>query len=148
MQEDIKKDLTAALRAGEALRAETLRSLLAAIHNAEIEKRTRGGASELSDEEVLGVLQKEAKKRKEAAEIYGNAGRNELEQKEKRELEIIASYLPAQLSREEVEVIVRKAVEAHGGKGFGAVMRAVLEEVQGRAEAKEVSEIVKRVLGQ
>lgn len=146
--DQLKSDLTTALKAGEALKVETLRGLLAAIHNAEIEKRTKSGEDKLTEEEAESVLQKEAKKRKEAAEVYGRAGRSELEGKEKNELEIIASYLPPPLSGAEIEAIVGRAVEEHGKENFGKVMQAVMTEVGSRAGAGDVSKIVKRALGQ
>ena len=143
----LKSDLNGSLKSGEAQRAETLRGLLSSIHNEEIAKRTKGGDSELSEEEVIGVLQKEAKKRREAIEIYGKAGRGDLEDKEKKELDLIGLYLPPQLERAEIENIVSKVISG-SDEGFGQVMGKVMKEVSGRADSKVVSEIVKEKLNQ
>ncbi|OGY62423.1 MAG: hypothetical protein A3G58_00295 [Candidatus Colwellbacteria bacterium RIFCSPLOWO2_12_FULL_46_17] len=144
--DDFRSGITEALKTKDARRAETLRGLLASAHNEEIAKRSRGNAGELSDEEVIAVLQKEAKKRREAIEIYGKAGRHDLEGKEKEELAIIESYLPPALGDSEIEEIVRKAISS-GAEDFGKVMGAVMKEVAGRADSRVVTEIVKKNLG-
>lgn len=141
--ERLKKDSVEALKANESLRVEVLRGLLAAVHNREIELRGKG--KELSEEEVLTVLGREAKKRKEANQIYSEAGRVELAEKESRELEIIKSYLPLELGADEIEVIVRKVVSG-GVTEFGQVMGAVVKETKGRAEPGVVKRIVEKVL--
>ena len=143
---DIKLDTTNALKSQDSQKANTLRGLNASIHNEEIASRSKGGSGELSDEKVVGVLQKEAKKRKEAAEIYEKAGRSDLEDKEKYELSVIESYLPPALTDSDVENIVAKAVSG-GEKNFGKVMGAVMKEIAGRADARVVTEIVKKSLG-
>ena len=143
---DIKLHTTNALKSGDSQKANTLRSLIASVHNEEIANRSKGGTGELSDEEVVGVLQKEAKKRKEAAEIYGKAGRGDLENNEKYELSVIESYLPPALTDADVEKIVAR-VASDGGGNFGNVMGAVMKEIAGRADAKVVTEIVKKSLG-
>ncbi len=142
----IREELTKALKEAEPLKPETLRGLLSSIHNAEIDNRSKGGKGELSEDEIIRVLQKEAKKRKEAAELYSGAGRQDLEDKELSELDIISSYLPSPLERSEVEAIV-KGVIGEGSDNFGSVMKVVMEKVAGRAEANLVSEIVKEQLG-
>ena len=134
------------MKSGDSQKANTLRSLIASVHNEEIANRSKGGTGELSDEEVVGVLQKEAKKRKEAAEIYGKAGRGDLENNEKYELSVIESYLPPALTDADVEKIVAR-VASDGGGNFGNVMGAVMKEIAGRADAKVVTEIVKKSLG-
>ena len=141
--ETLKKDITEALRQGEDLKVETLRGLRAAIHNREIELRGKGG--ELNEEEVQGVIGREAKKRKEALQIYADAGRTDLAEKESKELEIIKSYLPPEMSREEIEVIVRKVVDS-GVTEFGQAMGAEVKETKGRAEPGVVKEIVEKIL--
>lgn len=140
----LKTDITQALKGGESLKVETLRGLLAAVHNREIE--LRGKEKELSEEEVLTVLGREAKKRKEANQIYRDAGRADLAEKESKELEIIKSYLPSEMSVEEIEVIVRGVIE-EGVRDFGQVMGRVVKETKGRAEPGTIKEIVERVLG-
>ena len=141
--ERIKGDLTEALKSGESLVVETLRGALSGIHNMEIEKRSEG---ELSEEEVVKVLQKEAKKRRESADVYTDAGRSELADKERAELEIISVYLPSQLEQSEVDEIVREVIKG-GEDNFGNIMKSVMAKVSGRADAKVVSEIVKEQLG-
>lgn len=141
--DQLKTDTTQALKGGESLRVETLRGLLAAVHNREIELRGKG--KELDEEEVLTVLGREAKKRKEASQIYSEAGRTDLAQKESKELEIIKSYLPPEMGVDEIEVIVRRVV-GDGVTEFGQVMRAVVKETKGRAEPGIVKGIVEKVL--
>ncbi|MDP3991550.1 MAG: GatB/YqeY domain-containing protein [Candidatus Colwellbacteria bacterium] len=148
--DQLKKDSEAALRSGDILKTETLRGLLAALHNKEIELRGKGGksvlpADRLDEEEVIAVLGKEAKKRKEANQIYAGAGRTDLADKELKELTFINAYLPPELGADEIEVIVRKVVH-EGVRDFGQVMRGVLKETRGRAEPGTVKEIVERVL--
>ncbi|MDD5710870.1 MAG: GatB/YqeY domain-containing protein [Candidatus Colwellbacteria bacterium] len=142
--EDIKKNLVEALKSKDAAKVLTLRMLLAAIHNEQIAK---GKANELKEEDVLGVLRREAKKRREAAEIYAQAGRGELADKENQELEIIKSYLPAELSDTDVEIIV-KEVLAGGETNFGKAMGQVMAKVAGRAEPNKVGEVIKKALGE
>ena len=144
--ENLKSDIAVALKSKDAPRTETLRGLLASVHNEEIAKRSKTGNSDLSDEEVISVLQREAKKRKESIEIYGKAGRADLENKEKDELIIIESYLPPALSENELEAIVKNAISG-GETNFGKVMGSVMKEVAGRADSKVVTEIVKKNLG-
>ncbi|MBI2506585.1 MAG: GatB/YqeY domain-containing protein [Candidatus Colwellbacteria bacterium] len=144
-QEQLKDDLNQAMKNGETLKVETLRGLLAAIHNREIE--LRGKEKELDEEEVLAALSREAKKRREAKRIYSEAGRADLADKESKELEIIQAYLPPQMSSEEIEAIVKKVAQG-GVTEFGRVMGAVMQEVKGRREAGEVKEIVERVLAE
>jgi len=141
--EQLKKDSAEALKANESLKVEVLRGLLAAVHNREIELRGKG--KELSEEEVLMVLGREAKKRKEANQIYSEAGRNDLAKKESRELEILKSYLPPEMGSDEIEVIVRKVV-AGGVTEFGQVIGAAVKETKGRAEPGVVKEIVEKIL--
>ena len=155
--DQLKKDSEAALRSGDTLKTETLRGLLAALHNKEIELRGKGGKSApaadgLDEEEIMTVLGKEAKKRKEASQIYAEAGRTDLADKELKELTFIKAYLPPEMSLEEIEAIVRKAVEEglpagrQGVRDFGQVMGKVVKEVRGRAEPGTIKEIVERAL--
>jgi len=143
--DDLKSDILEALKSKNAQKVETLRGLVASVHNEEIAKRSKGDGGELSHEEVIAVLQKEAKKRKESAEVYGKARRDDLESKEKEELLMIESYLPAALEESQIEEIVKKVVSS-GEDNFGKVMGAVMKEVAGRADAKVVTEIVKKHL--
>ena len=97
LTEKIAQEIVIAMKAGDSFRVGTLRMVSAALHNKEIEKKSKGKESELTDEEAIEVFIKEAKKRKEAIEIYAKAGRQELADKEKKELEIISAYLPEQM---------------------------------------------------
>lgn len=146
LAEGLRSDLTHAMKSGDAQVAETLRGLLSTIHNEEISKRSKGGSGELAENEIISVLQREARKRKEAADIYAGANRNDLESKEREELKIIEKYLPRELNEEEVEAIVKKVLEG-GETNFGKVMGAVMKEVSGRADSKVVTDIVKKNLG-
>lgn len=143
--ERLGNDLKEALKSGAALKVSTLRMALAAVHNREIEKRSKSKEA-LSDEEVIDVLRKEVKKRKEAIEIFGGAGREDLKEKETGELEILQVYLPSELNNKELEEIIGKILSS-GEKEFGKVMKEAMKAVHGRAEAKRVSEIVKKIIG-
>lgn len=142
--EKLQNDVKEALKEGAVFRLGTLRMVVSAIHNFEIEKRSRN-TDNLTDEEVINILRKEAKKRKEAAEIYGNANRNDLKEKEVNELEIIQSYLPTELSDEEIENIINKMLVS-GEKEFGKIMKGVMGEVRGRAQGDRVSKLIKKNL--
>ncbi len=146
----ISDDLKNALKSGDSFKTGTLRLLLSALHNKEIEKRSKSGESELSGEETIEVLMKESKKRKEAAEIYSKGGRQDLADKENKEAEIIKIYLPEQLSEAEIEKITLKAIEKTGVKtvkDFGRAMAEAMKELKGKADALKVSEIIKKKLG-
>jgi len=143
--DELKSALVEAQKTKEVHKVETLRGLLASIHNEEIAKRSRGDDSTLSDDEIILVLQKEAKKRKESAEVYGGANRSELEEKENKELSMIEEYLPAALTRDEVHAIVKNVVD-NGEDNFGKVMGMSMAEIVGRADAKLVTEVVKEHL--
>ncbi|MGW5362349.1 GatB/YqeY domain-containing protein [Actinopolymorpha pittospori] len=147
LKDRLRADLTAAMKARDALRASTLRMTLTEVTNAEVAGDT---ARELSDAEVLEVLDKEAKKRREAAEAFDQAGRAELATKERSEGEILAEYLPTQLSEDELAGIVRAAVTeagASGMKDMGKVMKIVQPQVKGRAEGGRVAAAVRAELG-
>lgn len=142
----LRSDLHDAMRAKDKVRAGTLRMTLTAITNAEV---AGVEAKELSDDEVLKVIAKEAKKRKEASAAYVDAGRAELAAVEDAELAILDTYLPKQLDDSELERIVRAAVESSGATGMaqmGLVMKAAQGEIAGRADGGRVAAIVKQVL--
>lgn len=145
LQEKLNQDLKEAMKAGNAELVGVLRMLSAAIHNKQIEK---GKDKELADDDVLQVLTREAKKRKESIEAFEKGSRPELAEKEKKELSIIEAYLPKQMEREEVVVSVEKVLAGLEDKSnFGLVMKAVMQELKGKADAKMISEIVKEKLG-
>jgi uncharacterized protein YqeY len=134
----VQSDLTTAIRERDAVRSGTLRMALAAITNEEVAGKE---ARELTDDDVLKVLAKEAKKRKEASTAFTDAGRPELAAKEEAELVVLEAYLPAQLSDDELASIVAAAVEQTGASGMaamGQVMKAAQPVVAGRADGGRV----------
>lgn len=142
----IQSDLTDAIRQRDQVRSGTLRLALTAITNEEVSGTE---ARELSDDEVLKVLAKEAKKRKEAATAYAGAARPELAAKEEAELLVLEAYLPAQLSDEELTTIVAAAIEQTGATGMpqlGQVMKVAQGVVAGRADGGRVAAAVKASL--
>ncbi|WP_030428166.1 GatB/YqeY domain-containing protein [Allokutzneria albata] len=149
----LKSDMTAALKAKDKVVLDTLRMALTAVGAEEVSGKQ---ARELSDDEVLKVLAREAKKRKEAAEAFAAAGRDELAAKERAEGEVLSSYLPKQLSDEELTEVVRRALaevaEEVGGKPspkqMGLVMKAANAKVAGRADGGRVAALVKTLLNQ
>ncbi|WP_367129641.1 MULTISPECIES: GatB/YqeY domain-containing protein [Streptomyces] len=142
-------DLTAAIKARDELRSSTLRLTLSAIA---YEETAGKSARELSDDEVLKVIAREAKKRREAAEAFDTGNRPEQAERERAEGELLAAYLPKQLSDEELTAIVADAVAvakaggAEGPKAMGAVMKIVKPKVDGLAEGSRVANEVKRLL--
>jgi len=143
----LQADLTAAIKARDELRMGTLRLVLTAITTEEVAGRQ---ARTLSDEEVVRVLTREAKKRREAAEAFADAGRAEKAGLERAEGAVIDEYLPAQLSAEELSSLVAGAIAESGADGpraMGQVMKAVTPRVAGRAEGGRVAAEVRRQLG-
>lgn len=146
MKQRLQSDLTAALKARDDVRLATIRMTLTAISAEEVSGKS---ARELSEEDVLRVITREAKKRREAAEAYDGADRPELAQRERAEGEVLAGYLPAQLSAEQLASIVAAAIAEAGAtepRQMGAVMKLVQPRVAGRSDGKQVSEEVRRQL--
>jgi uncharacterized protein YqeY len=146
LKDRLTEDMRAAMKAREPTVTSTLRMALAAVRNAEVAGKA---ARELSDDEVVGVLTKEARKRREAAEAYQQAGRAELAERERAELEIITRYLPSQLSDQELTGLVARVLAEGGFSGMpamGPAMRAVQAEVAVRAEGARVAAEVRRQL--
>jgi uncharacterized protein YqeY len=146
LKEKLREDMVAAMKSKDELRLSTLRMVLSAITNEEVAGKS---ARELSDDDVLKVLAREAKKRREAAEAFDGADRAELAAKERAEGAILEDYLPAQLSDEEIASIVRDAVASTGAEGpqaMGQVMKVVTPQIAGRAEGGRVAAEVKRQL--
>lgn len=147
LKDSLNDDLHAAMKARDELTTSTLRMALAAVRNAEVAGKA---ARELSDDEVVGVLTKEAKKRREAAEAFAAAGRAEQAAKERAEGEILERYLPAQLTDGELAELVAGALSAGGFAGkaqMGPAMKAAQAAVAGRAEGGRVAAEVRRQLG-
>jgi len=148
LKEQLRSDLTAAMKARDELRAATLRMALTAVTTEEVAGKK---ARVLSDDEVVTVLTREAKKRREAAEAFDNAGRQQLADRERAEGEVLATYLPAQLSDDELSELVRAAVAESGAadpKAMGQVMKILQPLVAGRAEGGRVAAEVRRQLQQ
>lgn len=149
LKEQLRTDLMTAIKARDSLRSSTIRMVLSAITNAEVAGKE---ARELSDEDVITVLGSEAKKRREAAEAFDAGNRPELAQKERDEAAILADYLPAQMSAEDIRAIVTAAVESTGSAGegmkaMGKVMGVVSPQVKGKADGGFVAAEVKKQLG-
>ncbi len=146
LKETLHEDLTAAIRSSDKLVSGTIRMVLTAITNEEVAGKE---ARTLSDDEIITVLSREAKKRREAAEEFAKAGRDDKAAEEKAEGEVIAKYLPAQLSEAEIKQIIAEAVAATGAAGpadMGKVMGAIKSKIAGKADGALVSSLVKSTL--
>ena len=140
----ISEDLKAAMKSGDHFTLGVLRMVNSALQNKKIEK---GKDGVLTEEEVLQVLTKEAKKRKESVLAFESGGRPELAENEKKELVIIEAYLPAQMSREDVVKEVERILSTIADKSkFGVVMKEVMKELKGKADAGMVTEVIKEKL--
>jgi uncharacterized protein YqeY len=148
MKQRLHDDMTTALKARDEIRKSTLRMALTAVTKAEVAGKE---ARQLSDPEVIEVLTAEAKKRRESVTAYRDAGRDELADKEQAEADILAEYLPEQLTAEEIAALVTETIEATGAaelgpRGIGKVMGALQPKVKGKADGGAVSAEVKRQL--
>ena len=149
LKQKIKDDLNKALRKGDKTALSTLRLLSAAILNKEKEKRFKEGTEDLTDEEVLGVLASEAKKRKEASAEYQKGNRPDLAQKEKEELLVIQKYLPDQMSESELRQVILIVIKKTGSsnpKDMGKVMQDLTKEMKGRFDGAQASKIARELL--
>lgn len=145
LNEQIISEIKTAMKSGDAKTTGLLRFLVAQIQNKTKEKF---GAKEgaLSDDEVLDVLKREAKKRKEAIGLFEQGGRKDLADKEKEELALMGKYLPAELGKEEIRKVAKEVISS-GVTDFGKAMREVMARFKGQADGKLVSEIIKEELG-
>jgi uncharacterized protein YqeY len=144
LSEQLQADMKNAMRDGDAHRRDTLRMVIAAVQNSAKEKREA-----LSDEEVLAVITKQVKTRRESIKAFHDAGRDDLADKEQSEIDVLAPYLPAQLGEDEVRALVIEAVASTGAsspKEMGRVMGALMPKVKGRADGKLVSSLVNEEL--
>jgi hypothetical protein len=142
----LQEDLTAAIRDRDELRRDTLRMVIAAAYNA-----SKSARRDLTDDEVVQVLTREVKTRTESVDAYNAAGRTDAAEREKAEIEIIRPYLPEQLDTQELERLVAQAVEETGAaspRDMGRVMAALMPNVRGRADGKQVSALVAQQLAQ
>ena len=146
LSERISEDMKIAMKSGDKLRLETLRTLRAQF----IELSKRGADKPLTDGDELSVLTSAMKKRKEAIDLYQQAGRKELVQREDAELRIIQEYLPRQLTPQEAEIEIERVIAetgASGPKDFGKVMGPAMKILKGKIDGKMVQEILKKKLG-
>jgi len=144
LTQKIRTDMTAAMKARDDLRVQTLRGALAAFTN-ELVAKSKKPTEELADNDAITVLKRLAKQRKEAAEVYEKGGRAELAEKESKELKIIEEYLPQMASREDIEKVARAKKEALGvadASGAGKLTGAVMKEFGGSADGGVVKEVV------
>ena len=146
LKEKLQNDLTAAMRARDEVRSATIRMILTAVKNEEVSGKE---ARELNDQEVITVLSREAKKRREAAEAFEQAGASDRAANEKAEGAIIAEYLPTQLSESEIKDLISAAIKETGAAGpqqMGLVMKSIQPKIAGRADGGLVSSLVKAAL--
>lgn len=144
LEERIRENFTKALKARDERMVSALRLLLTSLKNQAIAKR---GA--LEENEVLAVLQREAKRRREAMEVYRQGGSNERVQQEQQELTILQAYLPEQLSEEEIQSVIQEVIDqTHptGPSDFGRVMGVVMKQLKGKAEGQRVQAAVQQAL--
>ena len=148
LKEKLQADLTDAIRSRNEVVSGTVRMLLAAITNEEVAGKA---AKVLTDAEIITVLSREAKKRREAVEAYTQAKRDDLAGKEKAEAAVIANYLPEQLSEDEIKKLIQAAITetgASGPAGMGLVMKVLQPKIAGKADGGVVSGLVKAALAQ
>jgi uncharacterized protein YqeY len=144
LKDKLQQDMKTAMKARDELKTSTIRLAISAVRNTEIDK-----GHELSDDEVLEVLAKEAKMRREAVEGAEKAGRLEVAERENKELDILTEYLPKQLSADEITEIVEQVVAETGATSMsdrGKVMSALMPRIKGRADGKLASQIVEQIL--
>jgi len=144
LQDKLANDLRHAMKSGDKPRLSVIRQLRAAVQNAQIAKQKN-----LDDSEVLGVISKEAKQRRESIEEFSKANRQDLVDKEKAELDIILEYLPQQVSREEIASVARQIIQEVGASGpsdKGKVMPKIITQLKGKADGREINEVVTELL--
>ena len=147
-KQQLKDELKQAMLSRDVVKTSVLRMALSAVGYLEIKK---GSGYEASEEEVLAVIQKEVKQHKDSIEQFGNAGRQELMDKEIRELEILQTYVPAQMSEDEVRILVEEVVKETGAinsADMGKVMGVLMGKVKGKADGSFVSKLVREALVQ
>ena len=145
LREQLREDLKDAMRAQDATRRGTIRMLEAAIKNAEIEKRGK----ELEDPDILAILQRQLKQRRDSIEQFERGGRKDLADIERAEIEVIRAYLPEQLSEDDIEAAAKRIIGRTGATGpgdRGKVMGPLMQELRGKADGSAVNSIVSRLL--
>jgi len=146
LKEQITTELKDAMKAGDAARLSTLRMLLAAFNNMEIEKRTQG-QTQVEEKDYQAVVKREVKKRQEAIEAYKTAGRTEAQANEEQELKTLSAYLPEEMSEAEVKAIVEAVVAEKGTDNMGMLIGEVVKRTDGRADGGMVAKLVKEKIG-
>ncbi|OGI25897.1 MAG: hypothetical protein A3J76_05200 [Candidatus Moranbacteria bacterium RBG_13_45_13] len=149
LHQQIEAELKSALKSGEKEKAGALRFLISAIKNHQIEIKAKG-EEYLKDEEIVAVIRRQAKQRKDSVSEYEKGGRTDLAEKEKRELAILENYLPVQAGEEKIREIVKTKKEELGitdKSGFGRLMGAVMAELKGQADGDAVKKVVEEELG-
>ncbi|HHJ06409.1 MAG TPA: GatB/YqeY domain-containing protein [Anaerolineae bacterium] len=144
LKDPLTNDLKEAMKSGEQVKKETVRALRGAIRNVEIDSRR-----DLTDEEILDIINKQAKQRRDSIEQYQKANRSDLVEQEQQELAIIEAYLPQQLTDAEIKTRVETAIAELGVsdmKGMGPVMKRLTVELKGRADGKRISQLVRELL--
>jgi uncharacterized protein YqeY len=144
--ETITSEMKSAMKAGDKVRLEVLRFVLAGLQSAQKEKGIKEPGAKLTDEEVIAILQKEAKRRKEAIELFKQGNRADLVEKESADLAIISAYLPAELSEQEIEKVVN-GLYTQGFNEFNTLMREAMKVLKGKADGKVVGDMIKKKLG-
>ncbi len=147
IKQKLEGDLKEALKESDVLKLSVLRMVLAAIHNKEIQLLKKEGG--LSDEEAIEVLRGEAKRRRDSAQEFEKGGRPELARKELKEIEVLAAYLPAEISEEDLDRILKEGIREAGAqsqKDFGKVMKVVMPILKGKASGDRISAALKRLL--
>jgi hypothetical protein len=144
LKERLMSDLKDAMREGDQIRKDAIRMIRADIKNREIERQ-----EEITDEEIIEIISQEVKRRREAIEMFEKAGRDDLVNKEKAQLEVILSYRPEQLSREEIEEVVQNIADdmnATSMRQMGPVMGRAMSKLKGRADGHVVNEVAREIL--
>ncbi|PIR89113.1 MAG: hypothetical protein COU07_02695 [Candidatus Harrisonbacteria bacterium CG10_big_fil_rev_8_21_14_0_10_40_38] len=146
-EELISSNLKDAMRSGDSLTVNVLRLVQTAIKNRQIEKRTKGEVDELTEDEIQAILRSEAKKRKEASDMYEKAGHKDRMESEQKELAVLKNYLPKQIEGEELEKMISGIIEKENLTTFNDAIKKVMSELRGRADEKRIVEIIKNILG-
>jgi uncharacterized protein YqeY len=142
----LSDDLRQALRGGDTVRRDTLRMLIASVNNAEIAKQ-----SDLTDADILGVIAKEVKRHQESIDAFKKGNRADLVSKEEAEMAVLQGYLPEQMSRDEIITAAKEVIAAVGAQGMGdkgKVMQQLIPKLKGKADGKEINDVVTELLGQ
>ena len=148
-RENLKKSLDASLKNRDEIATSTLRLILAAVKDHDIQFRTKKKGEYISDQEILTILQNMVKQRKESVSIYSKAGRQDLKKREEKEIEIINSFLPTQIKSNDLEVIIEetiKELDCQSLKDLGKVISNLKEKYPGQVDMREVADLAKKKL--